>query len=119
MPLLRGSSHDRIHTGSANATGPNRHGSGPARAYGRLFAGTVIHAVGPNFRAMEELDHPLDSHGSDALLTSAYASSMQLAAGRHVRYLGFSLLSAGSFRGSRSLDDVLQARAAPSPTPFG
>jgi CTP-dependent riboflavin kinase len=44
----------------------------------------------------------------DALLQSAYASSMRCAQDRNIELLGFSLLSAGVFRGRRSLEQVLR-----------
>jgi hypothetical protein len=42
----------------------------------------------------------------DALLESAYVSSMRASQERDIELLGFSLLSSGVFRGSRSLDEV-------------
>lgn len=46
-------------------------------------------------------------HG-DTLLSSAYLSCMSAAQERNIELLGFSLLSAGAFRGSRSLDHILR-----------
>jgi hypothetical protein len=43
----------------------------------------------------------------DAMLVSAYAASLQRAQELHVQTLGFSLLSAGVFRGQKPLYDVL------------
>lgn len=101
LPLLESPDakvrRDRIETGGARATGPNQ--------YGKLHAGTVIHAVGPNYIVLRGRGHALEE--GDKQLTSAYAASMALAAARGIRFLGFSLLSAGIFRGPRSLETVL------------
>lgn len=84
----------RILEGSAVATGPNR--------YGTMHVGTVIHAVGPNYMfGGSEAE-------CDGLLKNAYATSMRIARERGIQYVGFSLLSAGIFRGSRPLDEVLK-----------
>jgi O-acetyl-ADP-ribose deacetylase (regulator of RNase III) len=120
LPVLAGAagggfrSYDRIEVGRAVATGPNRVGSGVGGGgggggiigYGKLFAGTVIHAVGPSYRQCER--EGLHEEEADELLCSAYRSAMALAKARGIRYLGFSLLSAGIFRGARSLGAVLQ-----------
>eukprot|EP00928_Gymnodinium_smaydae_P011670 TRINITY_DN14280_c0_g2_i1.p1 TRINITY_DN14280_c0_g2~~TRINITY_DN14280_c0_g2_i1.p1 ORF type:complete len:454 (+),score=62.56 TRINITY_DN14280_c0_g2_i1:55-1416(+) len=98
LPIIEGTRMDRIETGGARATGPNK--------YGRLFAGTVIHAVGPNYLVAAGCGRPLDE--CDKLLFNAYASSLAIARERGIRYLGCSLLSAGVFRGQRSLQEVLQ-----------
>jgi O-acetyl-ADP-ribose deacetylase (regulator of RNase III) len=84
----------RIDTGGAVATGPDE-------AFG-TYAATVVHAVGPNYRVRS------DASASDALLASAYTEAMARAAEAKIKYLGFSLISAGIFRGSRSLRDVLE-----------
>jgi hypothetical protein len=59
----------------------------------------------------------------DALLESAYVSSMRAAQERQIELLGFSLLSSGVFRGSRSLEEVIPASLlshilTPSPLRF-
>jgi len=60
----------------------------------------VIHAVGPDYRQT-------DLKKGDALLRSAYVEAMRLARENDCSTVAFSLLSAGIFRGGRSLDDVL------------
>ena len=85
----------RIREGGAVSTGP--------RKYGDLFAHTVIHAVGPHY-SWDDDEHP----ESDALVADAYEASMAEARTASIEYLGFSLLSAGIFRGGRALPDVLR-----------
>lgn len=129
---------ERIRTGGAVTTGPNR--------YGSLFANTVcatqivrsapiissgispplspvsslfqvIHAVGPAYGySPNEFNH------GDALLSSAYVAAMRCASGVRtselaegkcpsdtsatapaMEYVGFSLLSAGIFRGAQNV----------------
>ena len=84
----------RIPEGGARGTGPNQ--------YGSLFARTVIHAVGPNYRLHDGFDAP------DELLRSAYADTMREAKERSIQYLGFSLISAAIFRGRQDLETVLE-----------
>jgi len=98
LPIVRGTRSDRIETGGARPTGPNR--------YGRLHASTVIHAVGPNY--LVEHNQGVSMKDCDKLLSRAYRSSLAVARDCGVQFLGFSLLSAGIFRGGRSLDDVLR-----------
>ena len=95
LPVLAGTQGGRIRTGSAAATGPN--------LYGSLFSAWVLHAVGPDY-AM----HQGDLGSGDELLTASYSAAMAVAAENGVEYIGFSLLSAGSFRGSKSLSQVLR-----------
>eukprot|EP01047_Picozoa_sp_COSAG01_P077764 COSAG01_NODE_14124_length_1493_cov_55.829986_1_plen_334_part_00 len=92
LPKIAGGG--RIRVGGAVVTGPNE--------YGSLFANTVIHAVGPAYFELNSLAE------GDALLHDAYASSMACAKEVGMEYVGFSLLSAGIFRGKRSLEDVLR-----------
>ncbi|CAM9387196.1 unnamed protein product, partial [Ectocarpus fasciculatus] len=85
----------RIPTGSARVTGPQKFGS--------LKVPYVIHAVGPNYSTL-----PLDQlEDGDQLLMGAYEASMACAQEAGVELLGFSLLSAGVYRGPRSLQDVI------------
>lgn len=68
---------------------------------GSLAAAHCIHAVGPNY-------HYLSSEQEgDQLLASAYQTSMSLAAEHGLSSVAFSLISAGVFRGRKSLHDVL------------
>jgi len=87
----------RCPTGSAVATGPN--------AYGALEVPYVIHAVGPNYlnySSEEELAL------GDRLLASAYTSTMECGRDTNLEAIAFCLLSAGLFRGSRSVKEVLR-----------
>uniref|UniRef100_A0A7S3C5B1 Macro domain-containing protein n=1 Tax=Haptolina ericina TaxID=156174 RepID=A0A7S3C5B1_9EUKA len=68
---------------------------------GKLRVAWVIHAVGPNYRAVESEDD------GDDLLFRAYCSAMIEARAKAMRTVGFSLLSAGIFRGGRPLSEVL------------
>lgn len=84
----------RCKTGSAVITGPN--------SYGSLHTSYVIHAVGPayqNYKALSE---------GDELLFSAYTDSMTRAKDANLEAVAFSLLSAGIFRGPRSVKEVLK-----------
>ena len=76
------------------------------RSYGSLYAGNVIHAVGPNYRVL--VGSGRSAEEGDKLLRDAYRTSMAAAAAAGVAHLGFSLLSAGIFRGPRSLSHVLR-----------
>ena len=68
---------------------------------GELGCEWVVHAVGPNYREYET------DGQADALLYSAYRSAMLEARKKRLPNLAFSLISAGIFRGSRSLHEVL------------
>lgn len=108
LPILTESDHGsiRCQTGSAVITGPN--------SYDKLLTNYVIHAVGPNywdFINEEEDGGDRDSariQEAHKLLASAYKSSLTLAARYDIRSLGFSLLSAGVYRGNLPLESVLR-----------
>lgn len=85
----------RCKTGSAVITGPND--------YGKLHTSYVIHAVGPNY-----MQYATKLDEGDALLSSAYTSSLDCAKNVNLEAVGFSLLSAGIFRGPRSVKEVLR-----------
>ena len=85
----------RCPTGSAVITGPN--------SYDKLNTPYVIHAVGPDFR---KFGHSLGE--GERLLSSAYASSLNCAKSAKLEAVGFSLLSAGIFRGPKSVKGVLK-----------
>ena len=87
LPCLDGK---RCHTGDAVVTlgGP----------FGSLTCDCVVHAVGPDYRRLED---------GDALLKSAYQASMARAKESNAKTVAFALLSAGIFRGTRSLEHVL------------
>lgn len=84
----------RCKTGSAVPTGPN--------SYGKLRTSYVIHAVGPDYGQFTNLNE------GDELLSSAYASSLECAENAHIEAIAFSLLSAGVYRGPRSVKEVLK-----------
>ncbi|KAL3778222.1 hypothetical protein ACHAW5_009624 [Stephanodiscus triporus] len=84
----------RCRTGSAVLTGPN--------SYGKLHTSYIIHAVGPNYAQFKNLIE------GDELLSSAYASSLACAESAYIEAIAFSLISAGVFRGSRSMKEVLK-----------
>jgi len=86
----------RCPTGSAVVTGPG--------TYGALHVPYVIHAVGPNYKTFE----PSRFHEADALLQSAYLSCLQRGKDHKIKCIAFSLLSAGVYRGKRSLKDILK-----------
>jgi O-acetyl-ADP-ribose deacetylase (regulator of RNase III) len=91
LPILEGTHRDRCATGDAKIT------SG-----GGLPAKKCIHSVGPNYNLYRNLAD------ADELLTSAYRRSVAVARDSgEVKTLAFSLLSAGVFRGARSLHEVL------------
>lgn len=85
----------RIPTGSSRLTGPAKFGS--------LKVPFVIHAVGPNYNR-----YSVDQLAIvDELLVAAYESAMRCARTAGIELLAFPLISAGVFRGPRSLRDVL------------
>ena len=92
--MIEGSGRDRIETGGARTT-----------IGGDLAAKYCIHAVGPAYS--NELNWPEE----DALLRSAYTEACKQAAEAECKTLGFALLSAGIFRGGRSLETVLRIGA--------
>lgn len=84
----------RCMTGNAVITGPN--------SYGQLRTKFVIHVVGPNC----SLEKYKGSNG-DTKLEKTYNASMQCAKEKGVESIAFSLLSAGVFRGNRTIHEVL------------
>jgi len=87
----------RCPTGRAVMTGPG--------SYGSLEVPFVIHAVGPNY-----MDYVREDELSlgDQLLSSAYVSSMECGKSANLEAIAFCLLSAGVFRGSRSVKKLLE-----------
>ena len=86
----------RCPTGSAVVTGPG--------SYGSLYVPYIIHAVGPDYSTFdnEQFDQ------ADMLLQSAYQASLQIAGQEKMHSIAFSLLSAGIYRGKRTLKRVLE-----------
>ena len=98
LPVLerRGEYEIRCHVGSAVCTGPGD--------YDDLQVSYVLHAVGPNYHNFEE-----DSYDqAHELLKSAYSTTLDVASESRIQEVGFSLLSAGIFRGSCTLEQVLR-----------
>lgn len=91
LPLRKGTI--RCPTGGAVVTGPGD--------YGSLNVPYVIHAVGPNYSEYGNFSKP------DARLRSAYQESLERCKERGITDVGFSLLSAGHFRGDRTLKAIL------------
>jgi len=89
LPVLR--SGVRCETGGAKLT-----------IGGELNTKLCIHAVGPSYSWSKLSDSELDS-----LLYMAYMESMKCAKANECKTIGFSLLSAGIFRGHRPLGMVL------------
>eukprot|EP00930_Biecheleria_cincta_P043680 TRINITY_DN29977_c0_g1_i1.p1 TRINITY_DN29977_c0_g1~~TRINITY_DN29977_c0_g1_i1.p1 ORF type:complete len:300 (-),score=44.31 TRINITY_DN29977_c0_g1_i1:40-804(-) len=69
---------------------------------GELASAFCIHAVGPAYDDYESLEE------GDKLVFSAYQASMACARFTALSSIGFSLLSSGIFRGSQSLEKVLE-----------
>jgi O-acetyl-ADP-ribose deacetylase (regulator of RNase III) len=92
LPILTGEQDGlRCHTGDAKLT-----------IAGELPCEFVIHAVGPNFHC-----YP-DQKEAMALLASAYKSAMERAREQGVKKVAFCMLSAGIFRGSCPLRDIVE-----------
>ena len=66
----------------------------------------VVHAVGPNYREYDADEEQLAR--GDRLLASAYARSLERGEAARLEAVAFCLLSAGIFRGPRSLAAVLR-----------
>ena len=77
------------------------------RAGGKLNVEHVIHAVGPNYSLYGD-----DVPAADAALRAAYLAAMRRASEQGVRTVAFPLLSAGLFRGTRSIEHVVQIAVA-------
>ena len=89
LPIIPGTARVRCRTGDAKTT-----------VAGELPCEWVIHAVGPNYALFEEAE-------ADELLFRAYRAAMVEARRKALPTVGFSLLSAGIFRGAKPLRDVL------------
>ena len=102
LPTIDGSSFGpRCKTGDAKMT-----------IAGDLPCDKVIHAVGPVFGHSPPFDDSL------SLLADAYKSALTLARGEGLTKVAFCIISAGIFRGSCPLEDVIKtgitAIAAPA-----
>lgn len=103
LPILEGTIDVRCETGDAVITGPGD--------YGDLKVPYVVHAVGPAYFRFHDVrmegreDEPFAV--PDSLLVSAYEMSLERCKEHGVTDVGFSLLSAGVFRGQQSMPNVL------------
>jgi len=98
LPVVPGSRSTRCPTGEARMT-----------IGGDLPCRYCIHAVGPDYPVLMQRRGRKALPECDALVTSAYRASLGCAAQQGLRSVGFSLLSAGIFRGVQSLENVLLA----------
>ena len=89
----------RIPTGECRVTGPG--------TFGKLKVSYVLHTAGPNYRVMEGIEGSDSLSKGDELLVASYRNTMRCAKEQGIELLGFSLISSGVFRGSRSLRSVL------------
>ena len=86
----------RCPVGGAKLTGPGE--------YGSLQVPYVIHAVGPCYWDFRRSEYDQ----ADEMLQSAYRQSLMRAKEVQVEAVAFSLISAGVYKGQRSLEQVLQ-----------
>ena len=93
LPILARNPDIRCKVGMAVLTGPND--------YGPYLPRYILHAVGPNF-----IKFPNNDTRGLKLLRSAYQSALDLALQHQLERVGFSLLSAGVFRGHLSLQEI-------------
>lgn len=96
LPIVEGTRGVRCPTGEARIT-----------IGGTLKTPYCIHAVGPNYNMM--MGGGRSMKDCDDLLVSAYCDSMSRGREKALKSIGFSLLSAGIFRGPQSLQEVLAA----------
>ncbi|KAL3905777.1 MAG: hypothetical protein SGARI_004301 [Bacillariaceae sp.] len=100
LPIIPESGGIRCETGDAVITGPGD--------YGKLRVPYVIHAVGPAYFSFEEMmEHQNDFRIPNGLLRSAYQQTLERCKENDITDVGFSLLSAGIFRGRQSMKNVL------------
>ena len=96
-------SGNRIPVGECRLTGPD--------TYGTLKVSYILHTAGPNYNEIVGLDESRSLEDSlqqgNVLLTSCYRNVMRCAKENDIELLGFSLLSAGVYRGKQSLSSVL------------
>lgn len=85
----------RCSTGSAVITGPGD--------YGALHVPYVVHAVGPDFWNVDNINEAYTK------LQSAYTWSLNLAMEHKIEQIAFSLLSVGVFRGRERIFDILKS----------
>lgn len=98
LEVVPGTRSTRCPTGEARIT-----------VGGDLRARYCIHAVGPDYPVLMAKKGKKGLAECDALLTSAYRSSLGCAEAESLQTVAFCLLSAGIFRGVQSLENVLIA----------
>lgn len=94
LPIINILTRERIPTGDARMT----------PAAGMLHCSIVIHAVGPKF---SKQGTPGEDLHQDYQLAQAYTASLDIAQREGCKSIGFTLLSAGIFRGPRTLGNVI------------
>jgi O-acetyl-ADP-ribose deacetylase (regulator of RNase III) len=100
LPVIPGGPGIRCRKGDAVITGPGN--------YGKLRVPYVIHAVGPAYFEFEDMMEDEDDFSyPDSLLRSAYQQTLERCKENNITDVGFSLLSAGIFRGRQSMKNVL------------
>lgn len=95
LPLVNESKQWRCATGDAKIT-----------IGGELQAKHCIHAVGPNYGV--QLGMGMSMEDVDDLLLGAYRSSMSRAKENSLQTIAFSLISAGVFKGPKTVKEVLE-----------
>ncbi|KAJ8901626.1 hypothetical protein NDN08_003834 [Rhodosorus marinus] len=96
IPIVEARTAVRVPVGQSVVVGP-----APQGQYGTLSVQHVVLSVGPNYNVVETRE-------ADSLLSSAYATALQACKAKNLKSIGFPLISAGVYRGSRGLDDVLR-----------
>eukprot|EP00750_Incisomonas_marina_P027194 INCI6151.12.p1 GENE.INCI6151.12~~INCI6151.12.p1 ORF type:complete len:1369 (+),score=257.14 INCI6151.12:229-4335(+) len=111
LPLLKMRDDDSTVDSVGQSSGPRCRVGGavvtsapPNQYFGRLRSRHVIHSVGPEY---PQTDDEEVLRKNDAVLKSAYMMAMKVAESKCVKLLAFPLISAGVFRGPRSLQQVL------------
>lgn len=93
----------RCPTGQAKLTGPFQpFVDGSSMSEYKLQVPYVIHAVGPDYNICSSLEK------GDTLLRSAYMECLERSKEAKVQAIAFSLLSAGVYRGPKSIREVLE-----------
>jgi len=96
LPVVEGSRGVRCPTGEARIT-----------IGGSLKVPYCIHAVGPNYNVRLGTGKA-SLQECDELVANAYRCSLECAKDKEIQTVGFSLLSAGVFKGPQSLEKVLE-----------
>jgi len=97
LPVIPGTRGVRCPTGESRIT-----------IGGSLRTPWCIHAVGPNYN-MEMFRRGSTMEECDELVTKAYQTAMECAREKTLQTVAFSLISASIFRGSQTVENVLNA----------